>query len=417
MNVLMAGAATLLLVGCGGEPAAGSSPASGLSQVAAPADTSLVISSDPDLRRLVGELLPGLAERSGLELREPVRVERRSRAELESYLVAKLDEELDPEEEDHTVRSYALLGLVPPSLDLRGLLLDVYTEQVAGFYDPDSTALFVLDDQPAETLTTLLVHELVHAVQDQATDLDSLTHEDRGNDRQTAAQAAIEGHATLVMLEYMMEQLQGRSVDLSEVPDFASQLRPALETVRTQYPALGGAPRVIQETMLFPYLDGAGFVQAVWQEGEGRPTPFGPRLPQSTEQVSDPSRLIGPDPDSPSEVEVVVDGRSALFDATLGQLETRIFLEEIAGTDAGAAATGWDGDRLVLLAGAGGDALAWASVWDDPASRDRFVATVEGGLAGLGGPGRVEGVDVAGRPVAVVRVGDVGAVTVTLPPG
>lgn len=413
MNVLLAGAATLLLAGCGGEPAPGSAQAADTPRGAAPADTTLVISSDPELRALVAELLPDLADRSGLELREPVRVERRSRAQLESYLVAKLERELDSREEDHTIRSYALLGLVPRDLDLRGLLLDVYTEQVAGFYDPDSTALFVMDDQPPEDLTTLLVHELVHAVQDQAADLDSLTHEDRGNDRQAAAQAAIEGHATLVMLEYMMEELQGRSVDLSEMPDFTSQLRPALESVRTQYPALGSAPRVIQESMLFPYMEGAGFVQAVWRAREGRPAPFGPHLPQSTEQVADPSRLLGPEPDGPTDVAVTVDGRPTLFDETLGQLETRVFLEELTGDGAGTAA-GWDGDTFVLVEGPGGDALAWVTVWDDAASRDRFAATVDGSADRLGGSATVERMEVEGRPVAVLRVGEVGDLTVTL---
>lgn len=418
MNVLLAGAAALLLSACGGEPAAGSNGAAGpAARQVAPADTTLVVSSDPELRAVVAELLPDLAGRSGLELREPVRVERRSRDELVAYLVAKLDEELTPEEAGHTVRSYALLGLVPPDLELRSLLLDVYTEQVAGFYDADSTALFVMDDQPAESLTTLLVHELVHAVQDQAADLDSLTHADRGNDRRTAAQAAIEGHATLVMLEYMMEELQGRSVDLSEVPDFASQLRPALEGVRTRYPALGGAPRVIQEAMLFPYLEGAGFVQAVWQEREGRPAPFGPNLPQSTEQVADPARLLGPDPDPPTDVSVEVQGDTPLFDAMLGHLETRIFLEELAGGEAGVAATGWDGDRLVLVEGPGGDGLAWASVWDDDAARDRFAATVEAGGGGLRKAFSMERREVDGRPVAVLRVGEVGDVAVTLGPG
>ncbi|HSR42512.1 MAG TPA: hypothetical protein VLL48_10075 [Longimicrobiales bacterium] len=408
MNVLLAGFATLVLAGCGGEPPAQEAPA---------ADTTLVVSSDPELRRVVAELLPDLAERSGLELREPVRVERRSREELESYLVAELDEELEPEEADRTVRSYALLGLVPADLDLRGLLLDVYTEQVAGFYDPDSTALFVLDDMPAETLGPLLVHELVHALQDQAADLDALTAPERGNDRQTAAQAAIEGHATLVMLEYMMEQLQGRAVDLSEVPDFAAQLRPALESVRTQYPALGRAPRVVQEAMLFPYLEGAGFVQALWRARDGRPAPFGPYLPQSTEQVADPERLVGEEPDPPTDVELTVEGRPGVFDATLGQLETRIFLEELSGAAAGDAATGWDGDTLVLVEAPGGDALAWATVWDDPGARDRFVAAVEGGLVGLPASGSVEALEVSGRPVAVLRVGEVDGVTVTLPAG
>ena len=79
--------------------------------------------------------------------------------------------------------SYALLGLVPDTLDLRAVLLSLYTEQVAGFYEPDSTALFVMDDQPASALQGLLIHELVHAVQDQTVDLHALTDPDLGNDR------------------------------------------------------------------------------------------------------------------------------------------------------------------------------------------------------------------------------------------
>jgi hypothetical protein len=297
-------------------------------------------------------------------------------------------------------------------------LLDVYSEQVAGFYDPDSTALFVMDDQPAEALTTVLVHELVHAVQDQAVDLDSLTSKERGNDRREAAQAAIEGHATLVMLEYMMERLRGQELDLADVPDFAGQLRPALETVRAQYPALGTAPRVVQESILFPYLEGAGFVQALWRSGEDRPAPFGDWLPQSTEQVTDPQRLLGPSPDAPTTVTVTVERATVAYEMTLGQLETRILLEELAGSAAGAAATGWDGDHLILIETAeGSDALAWAVVWDDPGARDRFLEALGAGVDRLPVGGSLVSLDVAGRPVSVLRVGAVGDVTVGLGSG
>ncbi len=136
---------------------------------------AMVRSSDPELRELAAALLPDLARRAGMELKEPVRIEKRSRAQLERYLRHKLDEELPEEEARETVSSYALLGLVPDTLDLRTMLLALYTEQVAGFYEPDSTALFVLDDQPAAALQALLVHELVHAVQDQSVDLHALT--------------------------------------------------------------------------------------------------------------------------------------------------------------------------------------------------------------------------------------------------
>jgi len=382
-----------------------------------PAD-SFVISSDPELRALAAELLPDLAERSGLALHRPVRLERRTREEILRYVTAKLDEDLSPEREDLLLRSYFLLGLVPEGLDLRGILLSVYSEQVAGFYDPDSAALFVLDDQSTESLRTVLLHELVHAVQDQAADLESVTSPERGNDRQTAAQAAIEGHATLVMLEYMMEQLQGSPVDLSNLEAFSDQLRPALDVVREQYPALGRAPRIIQESLLFPYLEGAGFVQKLWRTQGSRVPPFGEFLPLSTEQILHPERLVGLDRDDPIGLDLQFSGTRVLHTDVLGQLEVGLLLEELSGISGlAAAAVGWGGDRYALLDTPDGDAMVWVSVWDDEASRARFAAALEPVLARLPRTSVLDAVSIDGVPGLVLRVGDVGAVEVALARG
>jgi hypothetical protein len=364
---------------------------------------ALVVSDDAELRELAGELLPDLARRSGLELRAPVRLARRSRAELVGYLTAKLDQELPPAEAGRVAASYRLLGLVPEGLDLRELLLSVYTEQVAGFYDPDSTALFVMDDQPPDLLRSVLIHELVHAVQDQQVSLDSLTARARGNDRQVAAQAAIEGHAYLVMLEYMMEQIQGGPVDLSEIPDFAARVRPTLEAIRTQYSALASAPRIIQESILFPYLEGAVFVQRLWNEIDGRPSPLTERLPQSTEQIVTDGPVVPPGRDEPTEIRIDVPG--AAYTNTLGQLETGILLRELVGPNAGEFARGWDGDRFALVESPAGPALAWFSVWDDAPARDRFAAALRPALGKLPGPATLEVRDVDGRPGLLLEVG------------
>lgn len=379
-------------------------------------DTVLVESSDPELRELASEILPDLVRRSGLELRWPVRVERRSRQQLVRYLRAKLDEELPPAEAEALEATYSLLGLVPEETDLRELLLSVYTEQVAGFYDPDSTALFVLDDQPAQNLSTLLVHELVHAVQDQTASLDSLTAPERGNDRQAAAQAVIEGHATLIMLEHFSEQMGERPVDLSSVEDFAGQVRPLLEGMRSQYPALSGAPLVVQESLLFPYLEGAVFVQRLWQEAEGRPAPFGPWLPQSTEQILEPGRFLGEPRDTPTEVVLRVEGgQDPAYENSLGALETGIMLVERGG--AREAARGWDGDRYALFESEGAHSLVWVSVWDDAPARDRFVEVLDADLEGLSREVTLEAVEIGGRPAAILRVGGPPPVAVELSGG
>jgi hypothetical protein len=391
MNILAAGALALLLSTCDGQLP----------------DTTLVISSDPALRARVAELLPVLAERAGMELTRPIRAERRSREELESYLQYKLDQELPPEEARVRARTYALLGVVDEGLDLRELFLSVYTEQVAGFYDPDSTALFVMNDMPVEMLETVLVHELVHAVQDQTADLDSITAKVRGNDRQIAAQSAIEGHATLVMLEHMAAGLRGEPVDLSTLPDLSQAIRPALEAMRDQYPALASAPMVIQESLLFPYIEGASFMAARWQEAEGRPVPFGAALPQSTEQILNPGRAPLADEDPPTELELSLGGDlEVAYLNTLGQMEVGILLEELLGEGNRELAQGWDGDRVALLEAAeGGDGLLWASVWDTQEQRDAFVGALQGALSGLPLPATLEATDFLGRPGALLRVG------------
>lgn len=369
--------------------------------------SSLVVSSDPELAVIGAELLPRLAERAGMDLSHPVRIEARSRAQLVSYLRLKLDEDL-PEDEARARRdTYALLGLVEPDLGLRNLLLGLYTEQVAGFYDPDSTALFVLDDQPEAALEGLLLHELVHAVQDQNVRLDELVDPDRGNDAVTAAQAAIEGHATLVMFEYLTEQAVGSPIDLSQIPDFESQVRPALAGVSQQFPALADAPRIIRESLLFPYVEGAIFVQRLWADGE-RHSPFGPLMPGSTEQV------VYANADRSIDLSILVDKGKVILQDGLGAFELQIFLEEVLEVPGGIAGEGaagnlaamWDGDHYVLVESSDGDRhLVWVVLWSDEDGHHQFTERIWSHADNLGGTVSVERIVVEGRSATLLQIG------------
>jgi len=361
--------------------------------------SEMVVSSDPGLRRMAAELLPALAARSGMELKEPVRLEFRSRDELISYLELKLDEDLPEDEARARVDAYSLLGLVPADLDLRGVLMGLYTEQVAGFYEPDSTALFVLDDQPEEAMEALLMHELVHAVQDQTADLDALTDPDLGSDRATAAQAAIEGHATLVMLEHMTEQMTGTAIDLGQIPDFATQLRPALQSMVGEFPALASAPRVIREGLLFPYLEGAGFVQGLWGDGE-RVAPFGDALPVSTEEVMGRGNAA-----PPIELALSSVGAEIVYEDVLGRFELGILIEDVMDPTLEALADAWDGDRYALIEANGARSIVSFVLWETEAARDRFVRAVRGAVDGFGGVVAVEALEIGGRSASSLRIG------------
>jgi len=367
--------------------------------------SGMVISGDEELRTLAEALVPLLAERAGLPLLAPVRVERRSRGELLGYVQDRLDQDLPEEMARLTSRAYGLLGLIPMDLDLRGLLQAVYGEQVAGFYDPASSTLFVLDDQSRESLEPLLLHELVHAIQDQHYDLEALTAVDQGNDRRLAARAAIEGHATLVMLAWMAER-GGSMIPPEELPGLAGLLRPDEATLTSEYPALADAPPVFRETLLFPYVEGAAFVQAVWRERDGRPAPFGELLPLSTEQIFEWAGEGGPD--LPILVKVPrFPGSRVLLENSLGALESRILLESLGVAPvSGGGAPGWGGDRWALIESDEGIAgLLWVSVWDTAGDRDRYADALAHGLGALPAIARMERSEIDGRPGIILGVG------------
>ncbi|HEU4699666.1 MAG TPA: hypothetical protein VFS40_10825, partial [Gemmatimonadales bacterium] len=119
------------------------------------------------IEHLVDSLRPAVERATGLTFREPVRSAVRSKAEVRAYLAAKLDEELPPARAKGLEAAYRLFGMIPDTLALRPLLLDLLTEQVVGYYDPDSLTLFGVAGTDPQQLKLVLAHEMVHALQGQ----------------------------------------------------------------------------------------------------------------------------------------------------------------------------------------------------------------------------------------------------------
>ena len=66
------------------------------------------------------------------------------------------------------------MGLLPDSLDLRKFMLSLLTEQIVGYYDPTTKVLYIVQGASDEMVGVTVSHELVHALQDQYINLDSL---------------------------------------------------------------------------------------------------------------------------------------------------------------------------------------------------------------------------------------------------
>jgi hypothetical protein len=354
---------------------------------------------------LADSLLPRLVRLSGLSSTGALRIRSRTPDQVRAYVQSRLTQDMPGDELNAMRDTYALLGLVPDTLDMRALLLELYMEQVVGYYDAATKTMYVLAGADPAALRPVLAHELVHALQDEHVDVDSLIAPGRGNDRQAAAHAALEGHATIVMFALLAEDAEGHALDPVQLPNPSDQLRAGLETQNSQFPVFGRAPAILRETLLFPYIGGADYVHTLWSADSGHVhrAPIGDLLPQSTEQILHTKSKFIAQRDTPTDL------RFAAFndakwrvrrEETFGELELAILLDHYLGTAARRSAEGWDGDRYQLLENAQKQrALISYSIWDDAASADRFAAAVKRVAAKRTGRSTtIDRTDIGGRP-------------------
>ena len=362
-----------LAAGCRGEPRGGD----GANRLAA----------------LVDSLRPEVERATGLTFRSPPRSALRTRDQVRGYLIAKLDEELPPERLRGIETAYRLFGLLPDTLKLRGLLLDLYTEQVAGYYDPDSAMLFGVEGADRNQIRLVLAHEMIHALQGQYLPLDSILSETGNNDRLTAAQAVLEGQATLSSIEVLAP-----GQDVAANPEFWDLYRDQVRAQQSSMPVFRKAPLVLREALIFPYLQGAEFMYWWLRSGHRDTLPYGPRMPVSSEQILHPDRYAKGDVPLGLALETE---SGATYEDVMGENEVRVILATLAGSDEVQTVVplGWGDDRYRVYDTPDGPALVWYAVWDDARSAGRFLRSAGAGLrrpSRAGYRAEVDSLDVSG---------------------
>jgi hypothetical protein len=327
------------------------------------------------LSRMVDSLQGRVERATGLKFQSPPRSALRTRGQVRAYLLRKLDQELPAAKLEGLETAYRLFGLLPDTLDLRPMLLELYTEQVAGYYDPDSATLFGVSGADPAQLRVVVAHEMVHALQGERIPLDSILKDKSNNDRLAAAQSVLEGQATLAG----MKALFPPEIDPTRDPDFWTQYAEQVRGGQASMPVLASAPLVVREALIFPYLTGAQFMHW-WETSPFRDSvPYGPRMPVSTEQVLFPERYARRD--VPLSIQFPADS-SAMYEDVLGESEVRILMARLRGSDKVTASgpIGWGGDRYRVYRSPAGPALVWYMAWDDRPSAERFVADYGGPL-------------------------------------
>src|SRR6516165_5851718 len=269
----------------------------------------------------IAEAIPRVEEAVGLPFKTPPRFAVRSREELARILDAMYSDDRAQRTLEAEQRMLRILGVIPDTLDWHALQIAILREQVVGFYDPATKVLFLEDEPDDPTLAIVIPHELVHALQDQYQDLDSLERLPGDDDRVMAARAALEGEATLVAFEIAL----GLGRDL---PGSDEVIRESVEEDLEESPVLSSAPLFVRRLEVFPYVDGLAFVARLQRVRPGF-APLGADLPVSTAQIIHPSYYDAPRRMPPAITFAPDSSVDLRYENGFGELGTRALLEQM----------------------------------------------------------------------------------------
>jgi hypothetical protein len=257
--------------------------------------------------------------------------------ELEARVRESIAEDTEDVPADEAL--FELLGLIDPEIDLLAMYLDLYGEQVAGYYDGETGELVVPAGESFSALQkATLVHELTHALTDQRFGFNDayerMIDEDRF-DEAVAFLAVIEGDATLTEILYI-QQLTTREQQELLAESFASD-----STVFESVPAF------LQNSLIFPYRQGLAFVQRAYGLGGfDEVNRLYVEPPVSSEQISEPRDHQRDMPIGVEIVEPALSGYDVVYRSVWGELSFDLMFDQVLdGEDE--AVDGWGGDAYV----------------------------------------------------------------------
>lgn len=259
---------------------------------------------------------------------------------------------------------YTMLGLLPAGTDLREEATSIFGEQVAGYYDPRTGRLRIVEDAGGSRVTRemIIAHELVHALEDQAIglDLDELTG---SGDQALASTAVVEGSATAVMYEYVNEHFGAEEA-------LGGLLGDSLKA-----PSTADLPPFLVAQLVFPYTAGQVFVGDLYaRTGSWKlvDQALSTRRPQSTEQIIHPEKWFAREAPARVRLPSPGPGYEEVVSGVFGEWQTDRLLR-LTGQVQTEASEGWGGDRYALYDGPEGELLVIHWVHDSARDGAEFV--------------------------------------------
>jgi hypothetical protein len=303
-----------------------------------------------ELFHSVDEILAFDSKHTGLPVKKQVKRRLTSRDEVVAYLTKHMKDE-DVKRLQRSELVLKKFGLLPREFDMEKLLVDMLREEVAGYYDPKTKTVNLLDWVPMEEQEPVLAHELTHALQDQSIGLEKWmkrgdkdlgelrkdpTSADIENDEMDdAREAVVEGQAQAMMFEYAMAPA-GRSI--ADSPDLVESMEEETLTGTPNTKVFNDAPIFMKESLTFPYSYGMEFVVKLMAKG-GKEKAFADVLanpPHTTRQIMQPETYMSGEKIEPMRVpEFSRDFKNyQKFDiGAMGEFDVAVLIEQYAGKE------------------------------------------------------------------------------------
>ncbi len=190
----------------------------------------------------------------------------RARFEAEVAVDAMMMPPTEFAEEDAVLTA---LGLIPPGVELRDAQLEEAIAGTAAYYTPATKVVTIIDrgrSLRSRDAVSTLVHELVHAAQDEESDLESALEDADTWEDYFALLALVEGEATFFELETAF-WIEGAGADAPSIDRFEwEELFLILDESFQEELALTTAP-IVWASEIAPYLYGTRWQWDRWFGG------------------------------------------------------------------------------------------------------------------------------------------------------
>ncbi len=325
-----------------------------------------------------------------LEFKNSPEVNIISQNKIKENIKKEIEKHYTQERLDADAKLLLKLGLISQIADYEKNVLDLLTENIAGYYTPQDKKIYVTENALDEVMPGIpsitIMHEQVHALQDQYHDLKAIDDAllSQNQDKGLAVQSVIEGEATVLMYDAFFRSMQGIGLgNSSDKFDLRSFVIDSLLAYSKRIKTDKDKPAIFMESLLFPYVWGGSFIQYTvntkgWEEVDS----IYSDMPVSSEQIMHPEKyyIVRDEPkkvDFPDISGILGTSWKRLSKDTLGEfnfyLIGKAFLDELSTK---MMSEGWGGDSFELYEEANSKKTFFLvlSKWDTERDADEFFS-------------------------------------------